>query len=205
MPVDDRLRQQRRAALPGLVLVVLLGGCGAVVTQPQAPQDPAPVFLLDHGRHASLVLPRDQDLVRYAYGDWDWYAERRTGAGKAMKALFAPSQAALGRKLLAGPATANNVRQRVGVPITQVFEISVEAGRVRELIARLDGLFEEGREAATYNFAYELEFVPHPDPYSLGHNSNHVAVEWLRELGCTVKGDPALGSWRVRETAAHPP
>ena len=52
-----------------LLLVVLLGGCTTTVVVPPAPEQPRAVFLLDHGRHATLVLETAEGgLVRYAYG-----------------------------------------------------------------------------------------------------------------------------------------
>lgn len=70
--------------------------------------------MLDHGRHASLLMERaDGSMVRYAYGEWEWYALGRTGPARAFAALFVPSEAALGRKELAGPLTPETARARV--------------------------------------------------------------------------------------------
>lgn len=179
-----------------LLAATLLAGCSAVVTRPPPPGTPVPAFLLDHGRHASLVLPRGEGLARYAYGDWRWFVERRTGSGSALHALFGPSRAALGRGLLEGPATAAAVQRQVGVLVQQLLEIPVEAGRARALTERLDALLADGGEAPP-GHPYDLVFVTHPEPYRLGHNSNHVAADWLRALGCTVTGDPTLGKWRI--------
>ena len=40
---------------------------------PSGAQDARPVFLIDHGRDANLVLTRaDGTMVRYLCGDWRW-------------------------------------------------------------------------------------------------------------------------------------
>ena len=89
---------------------LLLAGCATVVVAPAAPEDPVPAFLLDHGGHASLVLPAEKGrLVRYAYGDFSWYALGRTGPGTGLAALAGGTPAALGRGELAGPAEARSV------------------------------------------------------------------------------------------------
>ena len=45
--------------------------CTSTIIPPTEVDDPVRVVLLDHGRHASLVLPRaDRGMVRYTYGDW---------------------------------------------------------------------------------------------------------------------------------------
>ena len=54
-----------------LLLMATLSGCGTtLIVPPDKPRDPAPVFVLDHGRHTSLVLSAaNGTLHRYAYGD----------------------------------------------------------------------------------------------------------------------------------------
>lgn len=185
------------ARLNAFLMLGLLVGCTAVVKPPPEPRAPVPVFLLDHGWHASLVLPQGEGLARYAYGDWEWYAHRRTGAGKAISALFTPSEAALGRRFLAGPATPESILRQMRVEVKRMYVIPVDPMRARMLTDRLDTLFQERQHEAVYNADYDLDFVPHPDLYGLGHNSNHVVAKWLRELGCTVEGPGTVGDWKV--------
>ena len=45
--------------------------------------------------------------------------------------------------------------------------------------------------------AYDLVFVPHPDPYSMFHNSNRVVAGWLEQLGCRVEGTTLLSVWQL--------
>jgi len=73
----------RRRVVTALLLgaVLILGGCTTTtIVPPPSPQAPATVLLLDHGLHASLVLPDETGrAVRYSYGDWDYYALGETG------------------------------------------------------------------------------------------------------------------------------
>src|SRR5687768_14257878 len=97
------LRQVAALAASGIV-----AACAATYVVAPPPLAPAiaraPVAVLDHGRHSSLVigLP-DGRMVRYAYGDWRWYAEGKTGAAEGYAALFRETPSALGRRVMAGP------------------------------------------------------------------------------------------------------
>ena len=164
---------------------------------PLPPADPAPVFLLDHGRHASLVLPADGGMVRYAYGDWDWYVLRQTGIRQGSRALFGPSPAGLGRKKLSASPTPASVRRTVQVPIEHLYPLSADTEKVARLRNRLEKIFTEAEDGTRYNPAFDLEFVRHPEPYSLDHNSNTIVAEWLREIGVEIRGDGPLSQWKV--------
>ena len=172
-------------------------GCATTVFPPERIGDPAQIGVLDHGHHASLIVEMPGDgMLRYSYGDWQWYALRRTGPGEASSALLWPSQAALGRKELPGPFSPMAVSRQVRVPIEHALYLTVEAREVRRLIERLDRIYYEHIAARVYNEAYDLVFVPHPEPYSLFHNSNQVVGQWLEHLGCRVEGAPLFSIWQ---------
>lgn len=184
--------------LRSLLLLCATAGCTAVIVPPPSPAEPQLVFVLDHGRHASLVLPGvGGGLVRYSYGDWKWYALKETGPLEASSALLWPSQAAFGRRELAGPAVADSVRARVRVGIEALHEVVVDARDAAALRRRLDALFHAHRESLIYNEAYDLEFVHHPEPYSAFRNSNQMVARWLERLGCRVRGAALFSRWQV--------
>lgn len=185
-----------------LFSLLLLSGCAGVVTRPMP--DPAaptrPVFLLDHGRHASLVLTRaDYSLVRYAHGDWTWYAEDRSGPVRAVSALFVPSRSAIGRRELAPIMDEDGLRRQIRVEIRTIHHLTAAAEKIDALDMRLTALFEAGAQERLFNHRFDLEFVPGPRPYTLFDNSNHVVAEWLEALGIRVRGNPVFGHWRLEE------
>lgn len=189
---------------PALIMLtfLLLSGCAGVVTRPapEAVADTRPVFLLDHGRHASLVLTRaDQSLVRYAQGDWTWYAEDRTGPLRAFSALLVPSESAVGRRELAPVFDKESLRRHIRVEIRTIHHLAAAADKIDALDARLTRLFEENADMILFNARFDLEFVPGPRPYTLFDNSNHVVAEWLDALGIAVRGNPVFGHWRLEE------
>lgn len=178
--------------------VLVTQACTTIIEPPQAPPDPSPVFLVDHGRHASLVLPvGDDGMVRYAYGDWDYYARVRTGVGDAATALFWPTQAGLGRRALSGLPGASGVRRQVR-GIVSLHRLIVDSEKVERLRARLDSIYAANIETRIYNSRYDLEFVHHPAVYWALNNSNQVVAGWLLELGCRVVGAALFSDWEVR-------
>ncbi|NIS01180.1 MAG: hypothetical protein GWN99_08950 [Gemmatimonadetes bacterium] len=184
--------------LSGAAAVLLLvQGCTNVISTPANPSRPLPVFLVDHGRHASLVLPRGDDgMVRYAYGDWEYFARAKTGPGEASAAVLWPTRAALGRRSLPGLPGESGVRRHL-FGIERLYRVVVESRRIERLRARLDSIYESNIETLIYNSTYDLEFVHHPRSYWVLHNSNLVVAAWLEELGCRVSGPGILSNWRL--------
>ncbi len=192
------------AATFALALCIALTGCSTIVRPPADVADPVEVVLLDHGRHTSLALPaEDAGMIRYAYGDWQWYALNQTGAIEAMGALLVPSSAALGRQWLGEDATPANVATSFRVPATEAhWRITVERHKVAHLRNELEQIFTDHQASMVYNPAYGLTFVPHPDSYSYLHGSNHVVADWLQRLGCTITGSRGSSSWQVEQPAS---
>lgn len=181
-----------------LALVTLVAGCAGEIVPPQTLLQPIPVAVLDHGRHTSIVIGADDgSMTRYAYGDWTWYALGGQGPTEASIAALVPSKAGLGRKSLPGPVTPEAVGQQIQVGIEDAHFLTVERVRARALVDRLDGIFFTNIEDRVVNGSYGLEFVPHPEPYTLTHNSNSVVAGWLRELGAQVEGAPLWAAWTV--------
>lgn len=191
----------RLSALPWLLAIAVLTGCAATLTPPPAPEQPRPAFLLDHGRHSSLVLAtRDERLMRYAYGEWRWYAERDTGFGRMLAALLRQTPAALGRRELSGPADSERIRDQILVELNIIYAFDAEAEKVDALLAELDRQFRARLDEMVENPVYGLDFVPHPVPYTWRHNSSHVVAEWLEALDFEIRGNPTFGRWRIDES-----
>lgn len=173
-------------------------GCATTIVPPESVERPQAVFVLDHGRHSSLVLPHAQGFVRYAYGDWGWYAEVDTGTTEASRAVLWPSRAGLGRSLTEGAATREGLREGLRVGVQAIHEVSVESERVVALRDSLEAYHRANRAGAKYNAVYDLTFVEHPEAYAAWNNSNHKVAEWLRRLGCAIEGSALWAWWKVK-------
>lgn len=173
--------------------------CTVQITPPESPIRPVTVLLLDHGRHASLVLPHGElGAVRYSYGEWRYYALNRTGFRSGAAALLWPTQAALGRRVLGGETSVEDVRQTLRVATDSIYLIPADGGLVRELLGELEALFSLGAVDTVHESAvFNLDFVPHPESYFFFRNSNAMVARWLRRLGATTRGVPVLSSWHL--------
>ncbi|MDX1633895.1 MAG: hypothetical protein R3280_04615 [Marinobacter sp.] len=179
-------------------LVAGLAGCANRVTVPDQPPSATRAFLVNHGRHASLVLPaQDEGWLRYSHGEWRWYALNEKGVWRALQAILWPTRAAIGRGRLAGPPQDN--RPVPGIPegYVEATGFAVPASRVAALRRRLDGYFETA-DTRKFQPLYQLEFVPYPKDYWFMHQSNEVMANWLRALGLEVTGPTLFSEWQFR-------
>ena len=177
-----------------VVLLLALSGCAATLQPPSALDEPAPVYVLDHGRHNSLVLVvAPERVMRYAFGEWRWYVDGETGPLRSLDALIRPTPAALGRMHLTGPPEPDCWVDQVGSVIRQVLVFRAEAEQVRLLSERLDAAFDRSEARPYFSQVLNLELIVDERAYTLRFNSNHQVVAWLEELGFTVTGSPALG------------
>lgn len=202
---ERRRRWLWRLSYVLVLLVLLIGlsvlpvGCTTTIVAPEEVNEPATVVLLDHGRHASLVLPAaGGGMTRYAYGDRSWYMGER-GLSDALWAMLIPTQATLGRHVLPPPIEPEDVPRRLGVGIEQHWRITVERPRAYALEQHLGGIYQRNIETEAYSRESQLSLVHHPDAYWYFHNSNHVTADWLSRLGCEVDGPAFSSKWRVEE------
>ncbi len=180
--------------LSAALLLVLLSACAATLHPPPPPESPVPVYVLDHGRHNSLVLVISEDRVmRYAFGEWRWYVDGETGPLRSLDALLRQTPGALGRGRLVGPPAPDCWVDQVGSEIRQVLVFSAESAKVTELADQIDAVFDSADANLYYSQLLNLEFVLAERPYMLAFNSNHQVVAWLEYLGFEISGNPALG------------
>lgn len=188
-----------RIILLCFLAVMLASGCATTIIPPKQVQTPAKVYLLDFGRTASLVLPNtDGGMTRYAYGDWDWYARRQTGMWNAITALAWPTEGALGRERLPASPDQETLKKHLPYPAENIYELTVDQDKALALSRQLDAAFAARPETLFHQPEVSLEFVRYPERYWAFHNSNHVTVRWLEQLGADTRGCPVWSSWQVR-------
>ena len=200
------MTRSRRILLLAIPLVgaIAIGGwlvgCANTIIPPAAPDAPTTVYLVDYGRHASLLLPDedDQTLLEYAYGDWSWFAEDRDDWYRVFPVLLWPTDGALGRWEWPVDREAGE-DYRHPLPCEVVHTIVVDEAAVRALRTDLAARYAAAAETPYFQPRYTLEFVHDPDAYHLLHNCNHVTAAWLRALGCRVRGSTMFSGWSVRE------
>ena len=190
---------------PVVALIALLAGCAATIIPPEQPDDPRPAYILDHGRHTTLVVVDSSGRpVRYAFGE---LGRRGNDIGilRGMGALLTPKSGTLGRRVLPGPPTPENVLATVGVGVEAMYCIAVSGDRANRLQRVLNMVFEENLATANFNPGWNLQFVEHPENYWFGSTSNQAVEKWLVELGCDVDGVTSFANWKVQQPAGPAP
>jgi hypothetical protein len=185
----------------GIALIaslITVAGCAGSITPPADPEGPVSMFVLDYGRHSSVALPGpgSSGLVEYAYGDWNWFALDKSAWYDVFPTLFWPTQGALGRRALHAEASADGLLRFVGCEA--VHEVPVGGDGAGELAAELGEHFERERDTLHYQSLYDLEFVHAQRSFHLFHTCNDAVVDWLRRVGCRVRGPVLSNDFIVR-------
>ena len=184
----------------GITLAGLaLSSCTTSLTPPADPVDPVAVYIVDYGRHTSLLLPREEDegLIEYAYGEWGWFALDRSQWHDVFRTLLWPTRGALGRWEWDLPRDVESIR--AAILCEDVLEIIVASERERALLRRLDARYTRHADTLHYQPLYQLDFVHDEDEYHLFHNCNHELAQWLLELDCEVHGWAMFADFIVHE------
>ncbi len=179
--------------------------CATTIVPPADPPDPVEVLLVDHGKHASLVMPRrDGSRVQYAYGDWNYFALNKTGLGNALAAALWPTRGALGRHELPHEQYSGDPGKHYAAE--KIMRIMVSRKKVDALLAELDSIYDANIDSKVHNDWLQLDLVHAPEKYTALNNSNGVTARWLEQLGCRVSGSRLFSSWSVKEPpSASPP
>lgn len=178
-----------------LALAGLITACSNKVMVPPDPSSPTRAYLVNHGRHASLVVPDEKGAwLRYSHGEWRWYALNETGPWRAVQAILWPTRATIGRGRLA--RAPENGTPLAGIPegYVEATAFQVPRSRVAALRRRLDHHFETA-DRHHFQPIYQLVFVPYPEDYWFMHQSNEVVANWLRALGLEVNGPTLFSNW----------
>jgi hypothetical protein len=186
------------------------------------------VFVVDHGYHASLLLPRGEcapdgeaggatgegaarvEFAEYAYGQFDYFARNKDAWWRVPGVLLVPSQGALGNAAVRGVPEPAALKRMYAAEA--VWPVRVERGRVEALILTLDERFVRGLPAepgrsgdagagALWNPVVGLWFARDGADYWAFNTCNHAMVAWLRALGCRVSGVPLWAEYRVERWA----
>ena len=135
-------------------------------------------------------------MLRYVYGDWNYYALGKTDLLHGAAALLWPTRGTLGRARLQPPATLESLQSQLYASLS-VHTVQVERARVLAFERHMEALYDSHRATEIENRVYGMTFVHHPRPYTYFWNSNHAVAAWLRELGCETHGPSFRANWRI--------
>lgn len=171
--------------------MLALTGCATAVDCPPVEGNARIVVLLDHGRHASLVIEDSAGTpIRYSYGDRRWYADEDFSLRSGFSALFRSTPAVVTRIAIDAPPDAAAIARMSGWVNEHIYAFEVDAKHADALLKRLDLLFGDDTDGF---------IAPHPQPYSASANSNHRVASWFAELGCDVEQRSPFSRWRTAD------
>lgn len=80
-----------------VVCVFVMSGCAMTVVAPAGVREPVEVYLIDYGRHSSIVMEREEgEWAEYAWGDWSYFGKSRRDPLTTAMAILVPTRGALG-------------------------------------------------------------------------------------------------------------
>lgn len=187
-------------------------GCTNVITPPAGVEDPQAVFILDFGRHSSLLLPNEEnrEFTEYAYGEWQWYALKRDSFLRIAPTMLWPTQGTMGRNtwVLDQPAPGGRDDAEEVIDLLEIIDthfiteavhpVFVERRAIAFLLESLRKRYDSSDAEPVSVPEYGLYFVPDRRTYTLFHNCNHETVDWLVRLGCDLNGSGMISDFEVR-------
>ncbi|WP_374914650.1 DUF2459 domain-containing protein [Umezakia ovalisporum] len=180
-------------AIVALISLVLIASPTAIIP-PANPEEPVTVYVLDLGLHSRLVLPDNQGLIQYAYGDWRYFAFNQQDSATGIAALLIPTQGTLGRRKYENFA---QLQQAMNTDVT-ILNFAVATAKATQLKKSLDKRFNQNIETKIFNPVNQMNFVQDELNYTLYHNSNHELVVWLKNLDCRVNGFVLVANFQVQ-------
>lgn len=188
-------------------LVLACTGCVTTIQPPAAVHHPTRVWVIDYGLHSSLLLPAAEanpaggespvTHTEYAFGDWDWYAQAKTGPLHAVRSLLLSDRSTLARVEHRWSPDVGRHTMAVMLEAEHVQPLTVEASRVEAVRRQLESQVEHNRVDGIIRG--QTRFVPVPERYWLGHTCNAWTADRLRDLGCRVRGPTLRSEFRVRD------
>lgn len=183
-------------AIALLFAITVIGCGGARITPPTSPADPVCAFVVDYGRHSSVMLPSPSDgkLHEYAFGDFDWFALNHNKWHDALDALFASDGAALGHRTLQPMEDPEKLAE--AAKAKHVLQFYVERKRAARLLERPDARYRKHLPTQVFNRESSLYFVRDEERYTWANNCNHLTARWLEAPGCNVRGSRITSKFR---------
>ena len=176
-----------------LLLVLLLAGCATTVVLPNPVATPETVWLLDYGRHSSLVFSRgDGTVTEYAFSEWRWSALGENGNWARFWVKSYPGT--LARRTERVEPTA--IRERF--ECETLYAIRVERERARAVLAELDERYERNIVTQVFSPANQMHYVEDPKGYKITYNCNNAVKGWLTDLGCETSGGGFFATFKLR-------
>ncbi len=197
-----RLTQLMKALAICTALLLLLFTISACqtwkVTPPSNVQNPARVFLNEHGMHTTVSFPEgEKRYVEFGFGEWHYYGREQHGIGSSLRAVAGGGSGALSRREIIAEQI-DNISFARSIGATRSAGIDVPRERMDLLKAKLEQRWLESTERLI-RANDNIEVRRDPQSYHLLKNSNAVSADWLREMSADVQGTPIWSNFEIVE------
>jgi hypothetical protein len=183
-----------------LVLLVSLSSCAWQVIPPTEVREPVPIFLTEYGRHTRLALPRDSTaFFEYGFGEWDFYGLEKQGVFPALRAISGLGAGAFSRREL--PFALNEGDFLQAAAGDRSARLWVERSLANSLRQELEARWRANAGTVIIRRFDQVPVSRDPAHYHLFSNSNHAVAQWLRRLGCRVRGSPVTSNFQVAKSS----
>ena len=181
-----------------LAALLVLPGCAWTVRPPSALTDPVPVWITEYGKHCRVALPAgDSTFTEYGFGEWHYYALEERGWLSTLRAGAGLGSGAFSRRTLIPAADGTLGPRQTGG--TRSERIAVERTQADRLRRELDARWQRNQDQVRIRQVDAVPVSHDPARYHLFENSNHATANWLRQLGCQVRGFPLMANFRLED------
>lgn len=183
-------------AVAGAIFLTLCS-CAWQVIPPRQVREPVPIFLSEYGRHTRLALPSDAEFfIEYGFGEWNFYGLEKQGVVSALRAISGLGEGAFSRRELPFTLRARDFLSAAGGDRTE--PLWVERSLAEYLRKELESRWRANAGTVVIRRFDQVPVSRDPTAYHLFGNSNHAVANWLRRLGCRVRGIPMTSNFTVR-------
>ena len=190
----------RPAGIACLLLPVSLSSCAWQVIPPAEVREPVPIFLSEYGRHTRLALPHNsRAFFEYGFGEWNFYGLEKQGVFSALRAISVLGEGAFSRREL--PFVLNERDFLHAAAGDRSARLWVERSLADSLSQELEARWRANAGTVMIRRFDQVPVSRDPAPYYLFGNSNHAVEQWLRRLGCGVRGSPVTSNFQVAKSS----
>jgi hypothetical protein len=193
---NRRLRALSWALIVCALTFAGLSSCAWKVVPPAHLAEPVPVYLSEYGRHTRLALPDGASaFLEYGFGEWNFYGLEKEGAWSALRAITGFGEGALSRRELPYTRVESNFAKAAGS--SRSAQLLVERSLAENLREELESRWRSNAGFVTVRAWDQIPVSRDPARYHLFGNSNHAVANWLRRLGCRIRGCPITSNFQV--------
>ena len=174
---------------------LIVPGCAWRVV-PAEVRDGVPVILSQYEWHTRLALPDGTAaFYEYGFGEWNFYGLEKEGFFSGLRAISGLGKGALSRRKL--PYTLSESEFARAAGSNRSVRLDVERERAEGLRGELERRWQSNASSRVVRSWDGIPVSRDRAAYHLLANSNHVVAEWLRRLGCRVRGNTLTSRFEV--------